>query len=340
MTRPYLHSFLSCAVTAAMMMFGPAVCAEENASPGLELSGDIAPVHDPAIILDDGGAHIFTTSHLNSDHGLIHWFTSPDLKAWTLRRAVFEDLPQWAKDFNPETRGIWAPDIIKAGDEYRLYYSISSFGKNRSAIGLATSNSLDPETAVWQDRGMVISSVPSDNYNAIDPNILIDDEGHHWMSFGSFWSGIKMIELDAETGKPLQAGPEIYDIATRIDPPNAIEAPFIIERGGWYYLFVSYDFCCRRMDSTYFTVVGRSKKPTGPYVDDEGQSLELGGGLTVLHADLDPTGRFVGPGHSAVLKSGENYFIVYHAYDTQENGIPTLRIQGLQWTEDGWPVAM
>lgn len=308
-------------------------------SPGLPVSGNIVPVHDPAIILDDSGAHLFSTSQVGEAPGLIHWRTSADLTDWTLRNAVFKEIPAWALAFNPDTRGIWAPDIIKAGDEYRLYYSISSFGRNTSAIGLATATALDPDAEnVWQDKGMVFSSKTSDDYNAIDPNIVIDDEGRHWMSFGSFWSGIKMIELDPETGKPLEDRPEVYDIASRGAPPNAIEAPFIVKRGDHFYMFVSKDFCCRRADSTYFTVVGRADHPTGPYEGPD-RSMMRDGGLPVLHANLDPSGRFVGPGHPAILQVGDTYLIVYHAYDTKRDGAPTLRIQLLDWTEGGWPVA-
>jgi len=329
---------------AALLLVPATACGngdeEEGAkSPEMVLSGNIVPVHDPAIILDDSGAHLFSTSHAGEGPGLIHWRTSPNLTDWTLRSAVFEELPAWAVAFNPDTRGTWAPDIVKAGDEYRIYYSISSFGQNTSAIGLATASVLDPDAEnVWQDQGMVFSSEPSDDYNAIDPNIVIDDEGRHWMSFGSFWGGIKMIELDPQTGKALGDDPKIYDIASCGAPPNAIEAPFIVKRGEYYYMFVSKDFCCRRADSTYYTVVGRAKHPTGPYEGPD-RSLMNDGGLTVLHADLDPVGRFVGPGHPAILQVEDDYLIVYHAYDTENEGAPTLRIQRLDWTEGGWPVA-
>ncbi|NHK27909.1 arabinan endo-1,5-alpha-L-arabinosidase [Parvularcula flava] len=328
-------------VLASVFLLVPSAATEEGAaqSSGLPVSGNVVPVHDPAIILDERGAHLFSTSQVGEEPGLIHWRTSTDLTDWSLRGAVFKEMPAWALEFNPDTRGIWAPDIIKASDEYRLYYSISSFGKNTSAIGLATATTLDPEAEnVWQDQGMVFSSKFSDDYNAIDPNIVIDDEGRHWMSFGSFWSGIKMVELDAKTGKPLASRPKVYDIASRGAPPNAIEAPFIVKRGAYYYMFVSKDFCCRRADSTYFTVVGRSENPTGPYEGPE-RSLMRDGGLPVLHADLDPSGRFVGPGHPAILQVEDTYLIVYHAYDTENGGAPTLRIQLLEWTESGWPVA-
>ena len=102
----------------------------------------------------------------------------------------------------------------------------------------------------------------------------------------------------------------------------------------------SYDFCCRGVNSSYYTVVGRSKAITGPYVDRDGKAMMKGGGLQVLHADLDEDRRFVGPEHNSILREGGVDHIVYHAYDRRQNGRPTLRIQRLAWTPDGWPVAL
>jgi arabinan endo-1,5-alpha-L-arabinosidase len=191
----------------------------------------------------------------------------------------------------------------------------------------------------WEDRGVVFSSDHRDDFNAIDPSVFVDDEGAHWMAFGSFWSGIKMIALDPTTGLRSQDDVRVRNLARR-PSPGAVEAPFMIQRNGRYYLFVSFDFCCRGADSTYYTVVGRSGKPTGPFVDRDGTRMMRGGGFVVLHADLDPAGRFAGPGHVAVLRDGEVDYIVYHAYDTHADGRSTLRIQRLDWTDDGWPVAI
>ena len=304
------------------------------------LTGNIAPVHDPAIIKAGDTYHLFTTGNLGDAEGLIGWRTSTDLKSWTLREPVFGAIPEWAKAEVPGTRGLWAPDIIRVGDEFRLYYSVSTFGKNRSAIGLATTPTLDRDAPGfgWTDQGKVWESSASSDYNAIDPNIVIDRDGRHWMAFGSFWTGLKLIELDRATGKPLPDA-ALHSIARRRSP-GAVEAPFIIDRGGYYYLFASYDFCCRGAKSSYYPVVGRSKAVTGPYVDRDGKAMMDGGGLLVLHADLDDSKRFVGPGHNSILREGDADWIVYHAYDKRENGRPTLRIQRLGWTPDGWPVAL
>ena len=319
---------------------GASARAQAPQPPGLPLTGDITFVHDPCIIREGATIHLFSTNHLNDPAGLIAWRTSKDLLHWERNGAVFPAMPDWAKRRVPKARGLWAPDISYANDEFRLYYSVSTFGSNNSAIGLAATKTLDKNAPNygWEDRGLVTESTPVNNYNAIDPNVITDKRGRQFMAFGSFWSGLKMIELDPETGLALKGKSKLYNIASR-PPPGAVEAPFIIRRGEYYYLFASYDFCCRGVDSTYYTIVGRSTSPTGPYVDREGGKLMKGYGSMVLHADFDPSRRFKGPGHCAIFMLGDLYMIVYHAYDSANNGAPTLRIQALQWTEDGWPVA-
>lgn len=325
---------------AALLLAAPLPAQDPPKPAPLKLSGNVAPVHDPAIVKEDDTYHLFTTGNLKDKEGLIGWRTSKDLKNWTLQQPVFAAIPDWAKTAIPGTGGLWAPDIIKVGNEFRLYYSASTFGKNRSAIGLVTTPTLDRSAPGfgWMDKGMVWESTAKSDYNAIDPNIFIDKDGRHWMSFGSFWTGIKLVELDSATGKPLP-GAQLMSIARR-STPGAVEGPFIIARDGYYYLFASYDFCCRGVNSTYYTVVGRSKAVTGPYIDRDGKAMMKGGGLLVLHAQLDDGKRFVGPGHNSIMRDGGADFIVYHAYDKRENGRPTLRIQRLGWTPDGWPVAL
>jgi len=303
-----------------------------------ELTGDVVPVHDPCMIRADGQYHVFTTSQAHDGKGLIHWRTSPDRRDWTFRGGVMTAFPDWVMKKVPQTRGIWAPDISFAGGLYRLYYSASTFGSNQSVIGLLTNPVLDPAnpSAGWRDAGLVVESRPGDTYNAIDPNFIAAADGRHWLAFGSFWSGLKLVELDPATGLR-KKGAKIRGIAGR-ERPGAIEAPFLFRRGEWHYLMASYDFCCRGADSSYYTAVGRSRTIDGPYVDDKGRALTDGGGRVLLNAAMDPSGRFKGPGGGSVVRDGERYRIVYHAYDTQRNGAPTLRIRDLDWTADGWPV--
>lgn len=304
------------------------------------MAGDISPVHDPAIIKQGDTYYLFATTQEKDGGGLIHIRTSKDLANWQRAGAVFPAMPAWTKQAVPGTVGIWAPDVALVDGRYRVYYSVSTFGKNRSAIGLATNATLDPAAPdyAWRDEGLVFASDLRDEYNAIDPNLFVDADGRQWLSFGSFWSGLKMIRIDPATGKQSAEDRKLYALAGRARP-GAIEAPFIIARGGWHYLFASFDFCCRGAESSYFTVVGRAKDVTGPYVDHDGKKMLSGAGRVVLHASLDKTNRWRGPGHVAILRNGPTDYIVYHAYDAQKKGAPTLRIQPLGWTADGWPVA-
>jgi arabinan endo-1,5-alpha-L-arabinosidase len=304
-----------------------------------QLTGAIRPVHDPCIIRESDTYYVFSTGWIDSATGALPWRSSKDLVSWTARGSVFPAIPHWAQTAIPNMPGIWAPDISFFNDEYHLYYSCSTVGSNLSAIGLATNATLDPASPhhEWQDHGCVFMSQPGDDFNAIDANHVEDRARNHWLCFGSFWSGIKLIALDPVTGKP-PAGPKsIHSLATRPVPvgaPDAIEAPFIIERAGAYYLFVSFDYCCNSSWSNYYLVVGRSADILGPYVDQNGKPMLAGYGRLLLKGDR----RYRGPGHCAVLRDDDRDYLVYHAYDTQLSGEPVLRISPMTWTADGWPI--
>jgi arabinan endo-1,5-alpha-L-arabinosidase len=291
----------------------------------LNLSGSLG-AHDPVIIAAEGQYYYFSTGNG------IAAKTSPDLSRWAQAPQVFATTPAWFQQQVPayQPQNIWAPDISYFGGQYHLYYSVSSFGSNRSCIGHATRASL--ASGAWEDHEAVFCSNPpgqNDNFNAIDPNVILDEAGTPWMAFGSFWSGIQMIELDLDGER---AGTEVRPIASR--GGGAIEGPFIVRRCGFYYLFVSFDACCRGADSTYNTRVGRSESLFGPYVDRDGRAMLQGGGTLVLTAG----GAFVGPGHNAVLIDGTRAYNVYHAY-LATNGASQLRISELFWDAEGWPIS-
>lgn len=304
------------------------------------LAGDLAPVHDPCVIKHRDTYHLFSTGQQADATGLIPWRTSTDLVNWRVRGRVFERIPGWAQAAVPGTRGLWAPDIAWFNDRFHLYYSCSTFGSNRSAIGLATNATLDPDSTEfgWRDQGLVVASQPEDDFNAIDANHFIDRPGNHWLSLGSFWSGLKLFPLDPATGKLVPGDTRKYPLAARPAPqggPGAIEAPYMIERDGYYYLFASFDYCCKGVNSTYYVAVGRSREVTGPYVGRDGRSMADGYGTVVLEGNR----RFRGPGHQAVLREQGRDYLVYHAYDAEHDGRPTLRISPISWTADGWPTA-
>lgn len=308
----------------------PTIAPETLQAAILKLDGMIYPVHDPAIIKADNKYYLFSTG------AGIPLRCSSDMLEWEYCGQVMTPPPpKWIQDAVPGVLDLWAPDISFWGGKYHLYFSGSTFGSNRSVIALATNETLDPDDPryKWQDEGEVIASHTESTFNAIDPNLVIDRQGQPWLAFGSYWTGIKLVQLDPATGKPAPDA-QLYDIASK--PGNtAIEGAFIVPKDDYYYLFVSHDFCCRGVASTYNMKVGRAKEITGPYLDRDGKPL-LGGGGTPLYAGSK---RWRGPGHNAILVQDGDYYLVYHAYDGQVVGRPTLRIEKLFWDGEGWPLA-
>ena len=287
-------------------------------------------IHDPVIYHEDGVYYMYSTGHG------ITIRRSKDMFRWEGAGRVFsEDVPAWAAEEIPGTEFPWAPDISFFNGQYHLYYSISTFGENKSCIGLATNETLDPASPKyrWEDHGKVVESRAEDNFNAIDPNVVLDAKGSPWLSFGSFWTGLKLVAIDQGTGKPSPQGGNLISIASR-PPPTAIEAPFIVRKNGYYYLFASFDFCCRGADSTYNVRVGRSENIEGPYLDRKGDPMLSGGG-TPLIKGYD---NVRGPGSTQIMVVDGKEFHVGHWYDANENGVPRLGVRPLVWAEDGWPL--
>lgn len=305
-------------------------------------------VHDPVLIEAEGVYYLFATGN-----GIAVW-SSTDLKNWKQQAAVFSEAPKWAKKEVPHFKGhIWAPDISYYHGLYYLYYSVSAFGKNTSCIGLATNPTLDPKDPRfrWTDHGKVIQSIPGKtNWNAIDPNLVLDREGNPFLVFGSFWDGIKLVKLSQDGHRVAEDLSKITTIASRKthpqdpNPPavannpvdaggNAIEAPFIFKRAGYYYLFVSIDYCCKGVESSYKMIIGRSKELAGPYLDEEGNDMARAGGKLLLAGDR----HWHGVGHNAVATFNNTDYLIFHAYDANDEGKPKLRIEKLAWDKQDWP---
>ncbi|MFI9528985.1 arabinan endo-1,5-alpha-L-arabinosidase [Micromonospora rosaria] len=283
------------------------------------VTGDVS-VHDPTIVRRPSGGYLL--AHTGDNIALK---TSPDRTAFRNAGAAFPGGAPWTTTYTGGSRNLWAPDLSYHGGRYLLYYSASTFGSNRSAIFLATSPTGDAGT--WTHQGLVIETRTSDTYNAIDPNLVVDASGRWWLSFGSFWSGIKLIELNPATG--LRADTTVRSIAGR--GGGAIEAPVIARHGGHYYLWVSFDQCCQGAASTYRVMVGRSTSVTGPYLDRAGTPLTSGGGTQVLAGH----GSIHGPGHPAVLTDTDGDLLVYHYY--ADNGAARLGINRIGYDAAGWP---
>ena len=316
----------------ALLAVVPFLPAAQDPRPASTPARTIPPrAHDPSIAEEGGVYYVFTTgrrvSLLASDDGMATW-----------RRvgSALADAPTWTGEAVPGSRDYyWAPAIVHFNGLWHLYYSVSTFGRNRSAIGLATRKTLDPDAPEgWDDRGIAFESEPGDDYNAIDPDVILDEDGRPWLAFGSFWGGLQLVPLDPETGKPAPDAKPVT-IAARPDGGDAIEAPCLIHIGEFYYLFASFDRCCRGVESTYNIRVGRSDAIAGPYLDREGRPMLEGGGTRIKSG----TDRWPGPGHCAVLRDGETDWLVYHAYDGEDEGIPRLRIEAIRWDDDGWPIA-
>ena len=295
-----------------------------------DFTSDTLMVHDPVMAYCHDTYHVFSTGR-----GIQH-ATSKDMKTWTLHvEPTLSLIPKWAHDSVPGFRDhVWAPDIIKYRDRWWIAYSCSTFGKNTSAIGLMSTRDLTPG-AIWNDEGpLVCSREGRDNWNAIDANFVIDDNDRPWLVFGSFWDGIQIVPLDSTMH--ISNPKEQKTIARRYPEKkeNPVEAPFIFKHGSYYYLFVSWDYCCKGMDSTYKVVVGRSRKVDGPYFDRDGKDMAQGGGTLVIEGDKK---EFEAAGHnSAYTVNGTDIFLC-HGYSVVLDGASILIKKEMIWSEDGWP---
>lgn len=325
---------------------------------------DMPGAHDPVMIKQDQTYYLFATGR-----GIPVW-SSKDMKTWQKEAPVFETAPSWTSDLVPDLKNTeWAPDVSFHNGRFFLYYSVSQFGRNNSAIGVATNETLHPSDPnfEWVDHGPVVQSVPGrDMWNAIDPNLVFDEQGAPWLSFGSFWMGIKLVRLNDDlTGIAREpqvwhtiaarhrywklderdagdsANPELdYDKlypkdileANRNMQSGAIEAPFIFRKNGFYYLFVSWDRCCRGKESTYKIVVGRSKTIAGPYLDKDNVPMIHGGGSLVAKGNED----WAAVGHEAAYTFDGTDYLICHGYDNADEGRPKLIIREITWI-DGWP---
>ena len=310
----------------------------EKGGPAVPVPGYVF-VHDPSMTEEGHTWYLFSTGDPEGqvNGGNIQIRESTNLVDWHLVGTVFKTIPAWVGHALPgeAVPNLWAPDISYFDGSYHLYYAASTVGSNTSVIALATNSTLDVASPGyhWRDDGEVFSSGAADNYNAIDPAVVQGPAGTKWLLFGSFWSGVKLLRLDATTGMPASARPRLYSLSESA-APDPEEGSYIVPHGGYYYLFVSSGSCCRGIGSTYEVIVGRSKKVTGPYVDPNGTAMTEGGGMELLGSDEG----MIGPGSPSVYMGPSGDLIDFHYYDAWDQGGSWVQIRKLLWTSTGWPL--
>ena len=299
-----------------------------------------AEVADPSIVRgDDGLFYIFATG------GVV--LKSEDACNWVVHATkVLPSMPTWDVDVwghgvNP---GIWAPDVIKIGDKWIYYYSLSAWGKC-CGIGLAVADEI---TGPYEDLGKLFDYKEIGIDNAIDPHVFVEDDGTVYMSVGSF-QGLFLLQLTSD-GLELEGGVETQArdkvrIAGKVGgwDGSTYEGSYIIKKDGYYYYFGSAGTCCEGKNSTYRVLVGRAEEITGPYLDSNGRPLtSSGSGKTfgTLCLDTGITNKNMsGAGHNSILvDDAGDYWIYYHAYSTADNyATRHLFMDKLAWDENGFP---
>jgi len=308
------------AAAVAMLLVVPPALAVDG-EPGL---------HDPSTVIQaDGKFYVYGTGR-----GLPA-YVSDD--GWTWRRAgqVMQAVPGGGPGPEVLARGgnnTWAPDIIRSGGRYFLYYSAPGT-QPKSAIGLLVGTTLDPASPdyKWEDAGPVVWSDGVEDCNAIDPGVFRDPaDGNLWLTYGSYFGYIRLVQLDPKTGKRLHPASPPVNIAINS------EASIVIVRDGWYYLLVTHGSCCAGANSSYNIRMGRARRVTGPFLDNMGIDMLQGGGKLFAGS----TGRHIGPGHFGLLDlgGGVEKFSLHYEADLDRGGISVLDIRPLLW-RDGWPVA-
>ncbi|AMY11942.1 Intracellular endo-alpha-(1-_5)-L-arabinanase [Luteitalea pratensis] len=287
-------------------------------------------MHDPSTVMQaDGKFYVYGTGV-----GLPA-YVSDD--GWTWRRAgqVMQAVPGGRPGTEVLAKGgnnTWAPDIIRSGDRYFLYYSAPGT-QPKSAIGLLVGKTLDPASPdyKWEDAGPVVWSDGVEDCNAIDPGVFRDPMNETlWLTYGSYFGYIRLVQLDPKTGKRLHPARPPVNVAINS------EASILIFRDGWYYLLVTHGSCCAGANSSYNIRMGRARKVTGPFLDNMGIDMLRGGGKLFAGS----TGRHIGPGHFGLLDlgAGVEKFSLHYEADLERGGISVLDIRPLLW-RDEWPVA-
>jgi arabinan endo-1,5-alpha-L-arabinosidase len=285
---------------------------------------------------------------------LINWIFSgwvlPDLPDGALKYVIdcAEDNldTKFVDDFReadpPRSRAkpgnVWAGPITKVGDEYRYYYSMALFGTTCAYTGLAVSTNID---GPWEDKGEVFtSSGPLDDITAIDGTPMVGPDGRHWFVIGGAAGGIRVYELDPETGFLLNRDDPGKLIVARSNNWLGMEGSHLVYRPdrGKYYIFLSYGY----IDSTYNTRVGRSDSPEGPYLDYHGNDMAEPADnfprLAASYAFANSPG-WIAPGGVGTVENDEgDLFLLHHARPGDLITWTDLHVRKIYWSDDNWPL--
>lgn len=306
-------------------------------------------VHDPSIIKEGEYFYCYNTDVAfgTTIRPGIQIRKSKDLIEWEFVGWVFDQLPQMGSDFIIQNGGapnnsLWAPFVNKVGSEFRLYYSLASNKLRLSVIGLATSSS---PTGPWTEKGTVVVSKNDNSVhtNAIDPSVIIDKSGQHWMYYGSAWDGIYILKLNPETGLAAISGDKGKRIAHRGFSGNAvngnIEAPEIIYNStlNKYFLFIAYDW----LETKYNVRVGRADDPQGPFYDFNGNNInneEDDIPMILAPYKFKGHGGWQGTSHVSVFENNGQFYMAHQGRPGVNKFFMVMHVRKLFWTADGWPV--
>lgn len=299
--------------------------------------------HDGAIIKEGDTYYVFSTDYMVGAEPTpgIQIRKSKDLIHWEFAGRVFEQVSEEAFNWTGGTT-FWAPSITKIGDRFHLYYSVSGVGSRTSYIGMATADDIE---GPWTDEGPVVKSQEGDEgvANAIDSHVLQDADGKWWMTYGSYFGGIFLTEIDPETGKRVDESSEGTLLANRKDMSMGIEGPEILynDETGYYYLMVSYGW----LEDTYNVRIGRSKSIEGPYIDYNNRDLRdesdesFNTGVKIINSyQFEGSDGYVGTGHSAFLQDGDDTYVIHQARPSEDIYWSQLQVRKVYWSEDGWPL--
>lgn len=307
-------------------------------------------VHDPSIFKDGDWYYCYSTdvAYGTAVRAGVQIRKSKDLVEWQFVGWVFSGIPTLGANYiksqgGTPNDGLWAPEIVKHGSEYRLYYSLASNKARVSCIGLATASS---PTGPWTEKGLVV--VSTDGYagtNAIDPTVVTTPTGDQWMVYGSAWDGLYEVKINPETGLTAASGDRGKRIVRRGITDGMyngnLEGPELIYNANeqMYYLFVAYDW----LETKYNVRVFRSVNPDGPFLDYNGMDVDNqadNGPMIIAPYKFENHGGWQGVSHCTVFDDGTGqYFIAHQGRPSVDKYFMDLHVRKLFWTVDGWPVA-